>query len=78
MRGLVWLDVGGAADRPGELDPGERGMPGITVEVRATRTGSSATATTGDDGRFTVPDLPPGRYTAAAAGGRTSPSRSAG
>jgi alpha-glucoside transport system permease protein len=61
VRGLVWLDVGGTADRPGLLDPAERGMPGVAVEVVA---GDRvvATATTGDDGRFTAPDLPPGSY----------------
>jgi alpha-glucoside transport system permease protein len=61
VRGLVWLDVGGADDRPGLLDPRERGVPGVAVEVLA---GDRvvATATTGDDGRFTVPDLPPGAY----------------
>lgn len=62
VRGLVWLDVGGVDDRPGALDRGERGMPGLAVEVLA---GDRvvATATTGDDGRFTVPDLTPGSYT---------------
>jgi alpha-glucoside transport system permease protein len=61
VRGLVWLDVGGAQDHPGALDRGERGMPGVAVEVLA---GDRvvATATTGDDGRFTVPDLAPGSY----------------
>jgi alpha-glucoside transport system permease protein len=61
VRGLVWLDVGGPQDHPGALDQGERGMPGVAVEVLA---GDRvvATATTGDDGRFTVPDLAPGRY----------------
>jgi len=61
VRGLIWLDVGGTADRPGLLDPAERGMPGVAVEVVA---GDRvvATATTGDDGRFTAPDLPPGSY----------------
>jgi alpha-glucoside transport system permease protein len=62
LRGLVWLDVGGTPDRTGEVDPGERGMPGLTVEVlEADRV--VATATTGDDGRFTVPDLAAGPYT---------------
>ncbi|WP_308283440.1 ABC transporter permease [Pseudonocardia nigra] len=62
LRGLVWLDVAGVQDRPGEVDAGERGMPGLTVEVLA---GDRVvtTVTTGDDGRFTVPDLAPGSYT---------------
>jgi alpha-glucoside transport system permease protein len=62
LRGLVWLDVGGTPDRTGEVDAGERGMPGIAVEVlEGDRV--IATATTGDDGRFTVPDLAGGPYT---------------
>jgi alpha-glucoside transport system permease protein len=62
LRGLVWLDVGGTPDRTGEVDAGERGMPGISVEVlEADRV--VATATTGDDGRFTAPDLAGGPYT---------------
>ncbi|QYN40131.1 ABC transporter permease subunit [Pseudonocardia sp. DSM 110487] len=61
LRGLVWLDVGGTADRTGEVDAGERGMPGIAVEVlEGDRV--VATTTTGDDGRFTVPDLVGGPY----------------
>jgi alpha-glucoside transport system permease protein len=61
LRGLVWLDVGGTPDRTGEVDAGERGMPGIAVEVlEGDRV--VATTTTGDDGRFTVPDLVGGPY----------------
>jgi alpha-glucoside transport system permease protein len=62
LRGLVWLDVGGTPDRTGEVDAGERGLPGVGVEVlEGNRV--VATATTGDDGRFTVPDLAGGPYT---------------
>ncbi|WP_252446005.1 ABC transporter permease [Pseudonocardia humida] len=61
VRGLIWLDVGGADDRPGRLDAGERGMPGVAVEVLADDR-VVATVTTGDDGRFTAPDLAPGSY----------------
>ncbi len=61
LRGLVWLDVAGVTDRPREIDPGERSMPGVAVEVL--RDGATvATVTTGDDGRFTVADLPDGEY----------------
>ncbi|MHA6625824.1 ABC transporter permease subunit [Pseudonocardia sichuanensis] len=61
LRGLVWLDVGSGPDRTGLVDEGERGVPGVAVEVVA---GDRvvATATTGDDGRFTVPDLAAGTY----------------
>jgi alpha-glucoside transport system permease protein len=62
LRGLVWLDVGGTPDRTGEVDAGERGMPGIAVEIVESGL-VVATATTGDDGRFTVPDLTGGPYT---------------
>ncbi|MCG8926038.1 ABC transporter permease subunit [Lentzea sp. CC55] len=61
LRGVVWLDVsvGGNA---GKVDPVERGLPGIAVE--AVRDGEVvARTTTGDDGRFTFPDLGPADVT---------------
>jgi ABC-type sugar transport system permease subunit len=61
LRGVVWLDVS-AGGRPGALDAGEKGMPGVTVQ--AVRGGTvAATTTTGDDGSFSFPDLAPGSYT---------------
>ncbi|MFI9005919.1 ABC transporter permease subunit [Actinosynnema sp. NPDC053489] len=60
VRGAVWLDVS-QGGRAGRIDPAERGLPG--VEVRAVRDGAVvATATTGDDGRFTFVGLGPGEY----------------
>jgi ABC-type sugar transport system permease subunit len=60
VRGAVWLDVS-AGGRPGQIDPAERGLPGLTVELL--RDGAVVTKVmTGDDGRFTVPDLAPGQY----------------
>lgn len=55
LRGVVWLDVS-VNGNAGKVDPIERGLPGIAVE--AVRDGQVvARTTTGDDGRFTFPDL---------------------
>jgi len=59
LRGLVWLDVGGGTERV--IDPGERGMPGVVLQVLRDNA-TVATMTTGNDGRYVVPDLPPGDY----------------
>jgi hypothetical protein len=37
-------------------------LPGVTVEVVSDATGQTRTATTADDGFFTLPLVPPGRY----------------
>ncbi|GLY51491.1 ABC transporter permease [Lentzea sp. NBRC 102530] len=61
LRGLLWLDVS-LGGRAGTVDPTERGLPGITVE--AVRDGTVVgRTTTGDDGRFTFPDLGAGEVT---------------
>lgn len=61
LRGLVWLDVSAGGDA-GKVDVIERGLPGIAVE--AVRDGQVvARTTTGDDGRFTFPDLAAGEVT---------------
>ncbi|WP_394620687.1 ABC transporter permease subunit [Lentzea sp. JNUCC 0626] len=61
LRGVLWLDVS-LGGRAGTVDPTERGLPGITVE--AVRDGKVVGRTTsGDDGRFTFPDLGAGEVT---------------
>ncbi|MFL1433038.1 MULTISPECIES: carbohydrate ABC transporter permease, partial [unclassified Nocardiopsis] len=73
IQGVVWLDaaLGGEADG---IDPGERGMPRLTVEALDAGGAVAATATTGDDGRFLLADLPAGEYTLhLAAGNFTEP-----
>lgn len=61
VRGVVWLDVALDGD-PGALDDGEYGMPRMTVQ--AVQHGRVvASTTTGDDGRFTLPETPSGEYT---------------
>ncbi|MCR3748906.1 ABC transporter permease subunit [Lentzea californiensis] len=61
LRGVLWLDVS-VGGRAGSVDPTERGLPGVAVE--AVRDGQVvARTTTGDDGRFTFPDLGAGDVT---------------
>ncbi|MFD6100626.1 ABC transporter permease subunit [Nocardiopsis flavescens] len=67
LQGVVWLDaaLGGEVDG---IDSGENGMPRITVEALDASGAVAATATTGDDGRFLLADLPEGEYTLHLAG----------
>ncbi|MEE1755404.1 carbohydrate ABC transporter permease [Streptomyces sp. SP18CS02] len=63
LRGVVYLDfTAGGGGRPGTVDAGERGLPGMSVE--AVRDGAAvATATTAADGSFRFGDLAKGSYT---------------
>ncbi|MFF7215747.1 carbohydrate ABC transporter permease [Streptomyces sp. NPDC008238] len=62
VTGVVYLDfVPGGGGTPGAVDPQERGLPHMAVEL--TRNGAVvATATTGDDGSFRFPDAKDGPY----------------
>src|SRR5678815_4120277 len=55
------LDVPPLAGRVS--DPQSRPAPGATVSVRHAGTGATWTAVSAADGRFAVPNLPPGPYT---------------
>jgi alpha-glucoside transport system permease protein len=58
--GVVWLDIA-LGGRPGAIDAGKHGMPGITVQ--AVQAGTvRATVRTMDDGTFAFGGLPPGTY----------------
>ncbi|MGW2118638.1 carbohydrate ABC transporter permease [Streptomyces zhihengii] len=63
LGGVVWLDFApGGKGTPGEVDPGEKGLPGMTVE--AVREGKAvATATTAADGSFRFTGLDGDGYT---------------
>ncbi|MEU2392901.1 sugar ABC transporter permease [Streptomyces sp. NPDC007369] len=63
IAGVVYLDFApGGAGTPGTVDPGEKGLPGMTVE--AVRDGKvAATATAGADGAFRLTGLAAGEYT---------------
>lgn len=55
LRGVVWLDVS-VGGKAGSVDSTERGLPGVAVEA-VSEGKVVARTTTGDDGRFTFPDL---------------------
>lgn len=57
---LVWSDVNGN----GVFDGPDRGVPGVTVQVRDGAGAVVATRVTDEDGRWSVEALPPGTYTA--------------
>ncbi len=58
---LIWNDLNG----DGIVDPGEPGMPGVTVTITTTIAGSPVTytTTTGPDGTYEVAGLPLGNFT---------------
>ncbi len=62
IAGLVWLDFApGGGGEKGAVDPKERGLPGVKVE--AVRDGEVVgSATTEDDGSFTIDGLERGSY----------------
>jgi large repetitive protein len=57
------------ANRNGTQDDGERGVPGVTVDVRNLDTDQVQRVTTDDDGRYLVDELPAGRYVVIVVGG---------
>src|SRR5690606_41015746 len=53
-------------DNDGVIDPNERGIAGVTVELEGTAidgTPITVTVTTDADGNYSFTDLPPGTYT---------------
>lgn len=64
ISGVVWRDFKPGGGTPGEVEAGELGIPGATVELRPVRRGTIQTQTTktNDDGSFTFQRLQPGGY----------------
>src|SRR5688572_29341888 len=63
----VWLTGSAAAQTTSTiagrvLDQNAGALPGVAVTVRDLGTGATRTATTGGEGRFTIPSLPVGSY----------------
>ena len=62
LAGTVWLDFApGGQGQAGEIDPEERGLPGVEVEAVADGT-VAGSATTGPDGTFAIEGLDEGDY----------------
>lgn len=61
IAGVVWRDFKPGGGKPGVVERGETGLPGVTVELRGPG-GESRSATTGPDGTFAFEDLPAGDY----------------
>jgi alpha-glucoside transport system permease protein len=52
ITGAVWRDFKPGGGRPGVVEPGELGLPGVTVELREPGGGNIAKTETRDDGSF--------------------------
>ena len=50
--GTVWRDFKPGGGKPGVVEPGELGLPGVSVELRDTGGKKVGSAKTGDDGSF--------------------------
>ncbi|KJY39565.1 MULTISPECIES: ABC transporter permease subunit [unclassified Streptomyces] len=62
--GVVYLDFApGGAGTPGKVDPGEKGLPGMTVEAVRDDGRVAATTTAAADGSFRFTGLADGAYT---------------
>jgi alpha-glucoside transport system permease protein len=59
ITGTVWRDFKPGGGTPGKVEPGEKGLPGVTVELKDSTGKKVASVKTADDGTFKV-DNPTG------------------
>jgi alpha-glucoside transport system permease protein len=62
ITGVVWRDFKPGGGTPGKLEQGERGLPGVTVELRDDSGKQVADTKTEDNGTFEFEDVEPGTY----------------
>jgi len=62
VSGVVWRDFRPGGGTPGRVEQGELGLPGVNVTIRDASGKSVGSATTADDGTFSVSGLSPGLY----------------
>lgn len=61
VAGTVWRDFKPGGGRPGVVEQGELGLPGVTVDLRDAGGGTVAATTTAADGSFSFPDVSAGQ-----------------
>jgi alpha-glucoside transport system permease protein len=62
ISGVVWRDFKPGGGTPGEVEPDEVGLPGVTVELRDAEGSEVESATTAEDGTFAFEDVESGDY----------------
>jgi alpha-glucoside transport system permease protein len=62
VAGVVWRDFKPGGGKPGVVEKGELGLPGVTVELRDASGKTIATTTTATNGDFTFRDVSNGAY----------------
>jgi alpha-glucoside transport system permease protein len=65
ITGVVWRDFKPGGGKPGVVETGEQGLPGVSVQLRSSGGKTVQSATTNDDGSFDFAKVPAGSYQAA-------------
>lgn len=65
IAGVVWRDFKPGGGTPGKVEPGELGLPGVTVQLRDARGHTVQSATSAGDGTFSFSKVSAGSYEAA-------------
>jgi len=62
INGVVWRDFSPGGGTPGEVEPSEVGLPGVTVELLDATGDKVESASTAENGTFAFEDVGPGEY----------------
>jgi alpha-glucoside transport system permease protein len=65
INGVVWRDFSPGGGTPGEVEPDELGLPGVTVELLDADGSQVESTSSADDGTFEFPELEQGEYSVA-------------